>query len=192
MDSLAPIHHSGWYLSPSPRKVTSKPATKWNISYLLDFWLGILSVDGLHMRLLGAPIYLSPIELETIENSWGLFRIYRELLRKIQCFGSIYVFGDIMRIKTITPLLVTRDNNTGSKRTLKRQERDSNNSMQQIRLLWFTIVVDTLAQHQGRSLPSQPLSEIFLTLWIVYLVFFLLTVCTCDCFARLSTFLWLV
>ena len=81
---LVPNHHCGWYISSARTKVTSKPATEWNISYLLDCWLGISSVDGLHCWLLVAPIYWSPIGLDTVENSWGLFQIYRDLLRKLQ------------------------------------------------------------------------------------------------------------
>ena len=116
-DPLASSHHRGWYLSSAPREVTFKQATKWNISYLLDCWFGISSVGGLHFWLLGAPIYLSIIIIETVENIWGVFWIYRNLPRKIQSFGLICVVGDILRIDTTTPLLVTRDNNTGSKRT---------------------------------------------------------------------------
>ena len=87
----------------------------------------------------------------------------------------------------MTPVLVTRDNYTGSEGEFIRQEQYRADSMQQIRLLQVTIAVDTLAQHQGRSLLSQTLREIFLTLWIVDLVFCLLTVYTCDCWARPST-----
>ena len=47
--------------------------------------------------------------------------------------------------------------------------------------------LDTLAHHQGRSLPSQPLSEIFISFYIVDLVFRLFTFYTCDCWARPST-----
>ena len=68
---LALSHHRGWNLCLSPRKVTSKPSTKWKISYLLDCWHGIFSVDGLQLWLLGAPIYSLLIGLETVENSWG-------------------------------------------------------------------------------------------------------------------------
>ena len=73
------------------------------------------------------------------------------------------------------------------------QEQDSNdsdNSMQLNRLLWVIIEVDTLSQFEGRSLSNQPPSEIFLTFWIVDLVFYLLTVYTCDGWARPYTFLW--
>ena len=44
-----------------------------------------------------------------------------------------------------------------------RQDQDSDDSMQRIRFLRVTIVVDTLDRQQGRSLPNQPLSEIFIT-----------------------------
>ena len=67
-----------------------------------------------------------------------------------------------------------------------RQERDSDDSTQRSRLLRVTAAVDTLAQNQGRSLPSHPLSEIFLSFFIVDLVFRLLTFYTCACFARSS------
>ena len=50
-------------------------------------------------------------------------------------------------------------------------------------------MADTLDQHQVISLPSHPLSEIFLTFWIVDLVFLLLTVYTCNYWARPSNFL---
>ena len=59
-----------------------------------------------------------------------------------------------------------------------RQEKDSDNSddnTQQRSLLHVTITVDNIFVLKGRSLPCQPLSEIFA------LVFFLLMVYTCDC-----------
>ena len=191
MDLLTLSYHIGWYLISSPIKITSKPPTKWNISYLLDCWLGISSVDNLNLWLLGAPIYLSPIGLQTVENSWCVFRIYRDLLRKIQSFGSICIVGDIVRIETTTPLVVTRDNDNGSERTLMIKEQYSENITQLIPFLQVTIVVDTLSNHQGRSLPSYPLIEIFLTSRIVDLVFHLLTFYTYDCWARLYKFLQL-
>ena len=75
------------------------PATMWNISFLLYCWLGILSVDGLHLWLLGALLYWSRIGLENTENGWGVLLMYRHLLRKIQYFGLIWVVGDLLRIK---------------------------------------------------------------------------------------------
>ena len=72
-------------------------------------------------------------------------------------------------------VVVTTDNDTGSERTLTRQEQDSYNRMPHIRLIRVTILIDTLDYHQGLSLPSHPLSEIFLTFWIVDLLFYLLT-----------------
>ena len=113
--------------------------------------------------------------------------MYRDLLSRIQYFDLICVVGELARIETTTSLVATRDNDTGSERTLMRQKQDRDNSMQRIRLLQVTITVDTLSHHQGRSLPSQPLSEIFLYFCIVDLVFCLLTVYTCDCWAPLST-----
>ena len=120
-----------------------------------------------------------------------ILNVYKDLPRKIKYFGSslIYVVCNIVSIETTTPVVVTRDKDTGSEKILTRREQYRYYSTQRIHLLRFTIVVDTLAQNQGRSLPSQPLSEIFLTLWIVYLVFFLLKVYTCECWARPSTFL---
>ena len=47
--------------------------------------------------------------------------------------------------------------------------------------------LDTLAQHEGRSLPIQSLSETYLSFCIVDLVFHLMTVYTCDCWARPAT-----
>ena len=175
-----------------PRNVTSKPSTMWNISYLLDCWLVISSVDSLHLWIVDAPIYLSLISLETVEKSWGVFRIYRDLPSNIQSFGSIsiYVVCDIVRIKTTTLVRVTRDNDTVSERTLTRQEQDIGNITQWIRLIKVTVAVDTLAQHKGKSLPIQPLIEIFCTFWIVDLVFLLLTIYTCDCWVRPSTDFW--
>ena len=41
-------------------------------------------------------------------------------MRKIQSFGLICVVGDIVGIETTTPVVVTRDNSTGSKRILKK------------------------------------------------------------------------
>ena len=73
--------------------------------------------------------------------------------------------------------------------TGKRQEQDRDDSTQQIRLLRVTIAFDNLAWHQGRSLSSQPPSEISLTFCIVDLVFCLLTVYNCDCWERPYTFL---
>ena len=75
----------------------------------------------------------------------------------------ICVVFDIVRIETTTPVVLTRDNSIGSDRTLKRQERDKDDSTQRILLIRVTILVDTLAQYQGRSLTSQLLSKIFLT-----------------------------
>ena len=99
METLAPSHHYGWYLISVPSKVPSKPANKWNISFLLYCWLGVLYVDVLYLWLLGALLYWSRIGLETVENSWGVFLIYRDLLRKIQYFGLICVVGDLLGIK---------------------------------------------------------------------------------------------
>ena len=98
METLALIHHCGLYLSSAPRKVTSKPATKWSFKMFLDCWLGILSVEGLHLWLFGAPIYWSPIGIDTVENSQEVFWIYRDLLREIQYFGLICVIGNLLRI----------------------------------------------------------------------------------------------
>ena len=81
------------------------------------------------------------------------------------------------------PVVATGDNDIGSERTLKMQKRDRGNIMQRVRFIQVTTVVDTLAQQQGISLPSHPLSEIFLTFWIVDLVFCLSTVNTCECWA---------
>ena len=66
----------------------------------------------------------------------------------IKYLDSICVDVNIERIETTRPVVVTIDNNNGSDRSLTRQELDSNVSMQQIRLLRVTIVVDTLDQHQ--------------------------------------------
>ena len=109
----------------------------------------------------------------------------------MKSFGlsSICVVGDILRIETTILVVAKIDNNTGSERALPRQERDRGDSIRRIHLLRVTIAVDTLAHHQGRSLPSHPLSEIFLIFWIVELVFHLLTVYTCDCWALPSTFI---
>ena len=81
---------SAWY-------VTSKLATKWNTSYLLGCWLSISSGDGLHLWLLGAQFYLTLFGIDTVENSWGVKWICRDLPRNIQSFGSslIYVVYDI-------------------------------------------------------------------------------------------------
>ena len=107
-DPLTMSHHCGWYLSSSPRKITSKPSTKWSISYLLDCLLGIFYVDGLHLWLLSAPIYLYPIKIETVENIWGIFRIYRNLLSKIQYFASICEVWNLVRIGTMTLVVMTK------------------------------------------------------------------------------------
>ena len=88
-----------------------------------------------------------------------------------------YLFGwEIVRIKTMAPVVVTRDNNTGSERTLSRKERDRGNSKNRTRLLQVTIVVDTLAEQQGRSISSYPLSEIFITFCIFEFIYHLLSV----------------
>ena len=54
-------------------------------------------------------------------------------------------------------------------------------------MLQVTAVVDNLAQQHGRSLPSQIISEIFLSFFIVELVFCLWMVYTSDCWERSST-----
>ena len=98
-EPLAPSHCCGWYLSSEPRKVPTKPSTKWNISFLFYCWLGISSVDGLHLWLLDTILYKSMIGLETVEKSWDVFIIYRDLLRKIQYFCLICVIGNLLRIR---------------------------------------------------------------------------------------------
>ena len=90
------------------RLIPSQPLYKWNISYLLDCWFGISSVDCLHLWLLGATIYWSQIVLETVDKSWGVLLIYKDLPRNIQYFGLVYVVGNLVRIKTTTPVVVTR------------------------------------------------------------------------------------
>ena len=67
---------------------------------------------------------------------------------KVQSFGLICVVVNIVRIKKMTPVVVTIDKNNGSERSMTRQERDRDDIMQRIRLLRITILVDTLAHHQ--------------------------------------------
>ena len=51
-------------------------------SFLLYCWLGISSIEGLHLWLLGALVYLILFVIYTVENSWGVDWIYRYLPRK--------------------------------------------------------------------------------------------------------------
>ena len=51
-------------------------------SFLFHCWLGIAPVEGLHLWLLGALVYLILFVLDTVENSWGVDWIYRDLPRK--------------------------------------------------------------------------------------------------------------
>ena len=56
-------------------------------------------------------------------------------MRNIKSFGLICVVGNIVRIETTAPVVVTRDNNTGSDRALTRQEQDIDDRTNQILLL---------------------------------------------------------
>ena len=55
--------------------------------FLLHFWLGILSVEGLHLWLLDVMVYLTLFGLDTVENNWGVDWIYRDLpVKMVFCF----------------------------------------------------------------------------------------------------------
>ena len=68
--------------------VPSKLATKWKTSYLWGCWLRILSGDSFHVGLLGALVCLTLFGIDTVEKSWGVNWIYRDLPINIQFFGS--------------------------------------------------------------------------------------------------------
>ena len=70
--------------------VTSKLATKWKTSYLLDFWLSIFSANGLQLWLLGTLVYLTLFGLDTVENSWGVNLIYRDVPRNIKSLVRVW------------------------------------------------------------------------------------------------------
>ena len=70
--------------------------------------LVFFSVDGLHLWLFDALLYWSVIGLEIVDNNWGVLLVYINLLRKIQYFGLFCVVVDILRNKTMTPVVVRR------------------------------------------------------------------------------------
>ena len=150
-------HHHGWYFKSATRKVLSSPLTKWNIPYLLDCWIVSSYVDGLHLWLMGAIIYSSSIWIETVENCWSVFWIYRDFRSKIQSFGWFCVVRYLVRIKIMTLVVVTGYwhqywydiDKTG---TWQLQQHAAHT------LARSHHAVNTLVRRQRSSLPSKPIS----------------------------------